>query len=78
MTGMDILEFRDKNQPPPVCKIIGDEETHLRGEDSSPPWPELFPVAWTMAYTSQLRLSTMKDVSSIGEDKCGENGGRRV
>ena len=26
MTGMGILEFRDINQPPTVCKIIADEE----------------------------------------------------
>ena len=40
MTGMDILEFRDINQPPPVCKIIGDEENAPGGEDSStPPGP---------------------------------------
>ena len=37
MTGMDILEFRDINQPPPVGKIIGDEENAPGGEDSSPP-----------------------------------------
>ena len=37
MTGMDILEFRDINQPPPVGKIIGDEENAPEGEDSSPP-----------------------------------------
>ena len=39
MTGMDILEFRDINQPPPVGKIIGDEENAPGGEDSSPPGP---------------------------------------
>ena len=32
MTGMDILEFRDINQPPPVCKIIGNEENAPGGE----------------------------------------------
>ena len=37
MTGMDILEFRCINQPPPVGKIIGDEENAHEGEDSSPP-----------------------------------------
>ena len=39
MTRMDILEFRDINQPPPVGKIIGDEENAPGGEDSSPPGP---------------------------------------
>ena len=39
MTGMDILEFRDINQQPPVGKIIGDEENAAGGEDSSPLWP---------------------------------------
>ena len=39
MTGMDILEFRDINQPPPEVNIIGDEENEPGGEDSSPPWP---------------------------------------
>ena len=32
MTGMDILEFRDINQPPPVGKIIGDEENAPGGK----------------------------------------------
>ena len=40
MTGTDILEFRDKDQPPPVGKIIGNEETHLGGKILPPsPWP---------------------------------------
>ena len=36
MTGMDIPEFRDINQPPSVGKIIVDEENAHGGDDASP------------------------------------------
>ena len=39
MTEMDILEFRDINQPPPVGKIIGDEENAPGGKILPPPGP---------------------------------------
>ena len=40
MTGMDILEYRDINQPPPLGKIIGDEENLPGGGGGFfPPWP---------------------------------------
>ena len=37
MTGMEILEFRAINQPPPVCKIIGNEENAPGGGRFFPP-----------------------------------------
>ena len=48
MTGMDILEFRDINKPPPVGKIIGNEENAPGGEDSSPPGPTIHIPMYTI------------------------------
>ena len=53
MTGMDILEFRDINQPPPEVKIIGDEENEPGGEDSSPP---LALIGLSNKYLHELNL----------------------